>query len=108
MGVASNDHTPLPPLRYMFASGYHKSTITGLSLLPNNTIITCSTDGVLQTLPIPAEALSGDCHVTSEECHVTDVSSSVTEVSLGQSKHNQRCHGMGVSVNSLFLCLAIK
>ena len=108
MDVASNDHTPSSLLRYMFATGYHKSTITGLSVLPNNTLITCSTDGVLQSLAIPAEAMSRDCHVTGEGCHVTDVSSSVTQIMLGQSKHIERCHGMAVSENSFFICLAIK
>ena len=90
---------------YVVLNGLHNTSITGLSLLDNNCIITCSQDGVIQTMPIPALTLLMNSHVTKEGCHVTN---DAVELSLASFKHPHSFHGLAISENSLYIAMALR
>ena len=96
-------------LPYTLINGIHTMPVTGLSLLHNNDIISCSVDGTVQSFSLPV-SLNDDNHMTtsSHKCHMTDVSISVTSVALTPAKFPLTCHGISSSKNSIFAAVGVK
>lgn len=91
---------------YVLFNGFHNISITGLSLLHNSYIITCSQDGVVQTTPIPEQSLLiNNSHVTKEKCHVIN---NAVVLSLTPFKHCHSFHGLALSDNGLYLAMAVR